>query len=289
MSIKKYEILLKTADLGSFTKASEMLGYTQSAISHIITSLEDELGVKLLLRDRFGVRLTEEGKQLLPAIRSVCQENQEVKRQVAQLHGLEVGLVRIGTFLSVSIHLLPALLRGFLEEHPHIHFELLQGSYEDIERWISEGRIDLGFLRLPTGASLETQQLLEERFFAVFPPGDAPEEARFPVEKLRESPYIMRPDSLDAEMRGLIRKTSGTPRITYSAKDDYSVIAMVAQGLGMSVLPELLLKSSPYPVEKRELDPPATRKIGIACRQVQSLSPAARQVWQYIKQHTAAL
>ena len=80
--------------------------------------------MKLLLRDRFGVRLTQEGQQLLPAIRTVCQENQEVKRQVAQLHGLEVGQVRIGTFLSVSVHILPALLHGFLEQHPHITFEL---------------------------------------------------------------------------------------------------------------------------------------------------------------------
>ena len=286
MSIKKYEILLQTADLGSFTKASEMLGYTQSAISHIITSLEDELGVKLLLRDRFGVRLTQEGQQLLPAIRAVCQENQEVKRQVAQLHGLEVGQVRIGTFLSVSVHILPALLHGFLEQHPHITFELLQGSYEDIERWIGEGRIDLGFLRLPAAASLETVQLLEERILAVFPPETAPAQGSFPMEQLRETAYIMRPDSLDGELRDLVRKATGTPRITYSAKDDYSVIAMVAQGLGMSVLPELLLKSSPYPVETRELAPPATRRIGIACRQVQRLSPAARQVWQYIKQNT---
>lgn len=81
MSIKKYEILMKTADLGSFTKASEVLGYTQSAISHIITGLEDELGLKLLVRDRFGVRLTAEGEALLPAIRAVCQQNQEVTRQ----------------------------------------------------------------------------------------------------------------------------------------------------------------------------------------------------------------
>lgn len=69
MSIKKYEVLLQTADLGSFTKASEVLGYTQSAISHIVTGLEDELGLKLLTRDRFGVRLTPEGEALLPAIR----------------------------------------------------------------------------------------------------------------------------------------------------------------------------------------------------------------------------
>mgnify|MGYP002555528634 CR=1 FL=1 len=111
MSIKKYEVLLQTADLGSFTKASEVLGYTQSAISHIITGLEDELGLKLLARDRFGVRLTAEGEALLPAIRAVCQQNQELLRQAAQFHGLEVGQVRIGTWLSVSVHLLPGCSR----------------------------------------------------------------------------------------------------------------------------------------------------------------------------------
>ena len=117
MSIKKYEVLLQTADLGSFTKASEVLGYTQSAISHIITGLEDELGLKLLARDRFGVRLTAEGEALLPAIRAVCQQNQELLRQAAQFHGLEVGQVRIGTWLSVSVHLLPRLLQTFSQRY----------------------------------------------------------------------------------------------------------------------------------------------------------------------------
>lgn len=174
MSIKKYEVLLQTADLGSFTKASEVLGYTQSAISHIITGLEDELGLKLLARDRFGVRLTAEGEALLPAIRAVCQQNQELLRQAAQFHGLEVGQVRIGTWLSVSVHLLPRLLQTFSQRHPDITFELLQGSYEDIERWLSEGRIDLGFLRLPASGHFETTLLLEERILAIFPPNQAP-------------------------------------------------------------------------------------------------------------------
>lgn len=176
MSIKKYEVLLQTADLGSFTKASEVLGYTQSAISHIVTGLEDELGLKLLTRDRFGVRLTPEGEALLPAIRAVCQQNQEVTRQAAQFHGLEIGQVRIGTFLSVSVHILPDLLHTFSQRHPNITFELLQGSYEDIERWLSEGRIDLGFLRLPTNSHFECTLLLEERILAIFPEDQAPEE-----------------------------------------------------------------------------------------------------------------
>ena len=237
MSIKKYEVLLQTADLGSFTKASEVLGYTQSAISHIITGLEDELGLKLLSRDRFGVRLTAEGEALLPAIRTVCQENQEVLRQAARFHGLEVGRVRIGTFLSVSVHLLPHLLQTFSQRHPDITFELLQGSYEDIERWLSEGRIDLGFLRLPANSHFEATLLLEERILAIFPPEQAPESPRVTVEQLKQAPYILRLDSLDSDTREFFRKTQRTPRITYSAKDDYAVMAMVEQGLGISILP----------------------------------------------------
>lgn len=283
MSTKKYEIFLKTADLGSFTRASEVLGYTQSAISHTITSLEDEMGVKLLLRDRFGVRLTEEGEHLLPAIRAVCDKNAEVHRQVALLHGLEVGTVRIGTFLSVSVHLLPDLLHGFSEQYPNITFELLQGSYEDIEHWLGEGRIDLGFLRLPVGKNLESLLLLEERILAIFPRGNAPAGRRFPVDRIREEPYILRPDSLDTEMREIFRKVPCEPRITYSAKDDYAVMAMVERGLGMSILPELLLKRTPYKLTKLELDPPATRQIGMVCKSTQGLPPAARQFWKYVK------
>lgn len=211
MSIKKYEVLLQTADLGSFTKASEVLGYTQSAISHIITGLEDELGLKLLSRDRFGVRLTAEGEALLPAIRTVCQENQEVLRQAARFHGLEVGRVRIGTFLSVSVHLLPHLLQTFSQRHPDITFELLQGSYEDIERWLSEGRIDLGFLRLPANSHFEATLLLEERILAIFPPEQAPESPRVTVEQLKQAPYILRLDSLDSDTREFFRKTQRTP------------------------------------------------------------------------------
>lgn len=135
MSIKKYEVLLQTADLGSFTKASEVLGYTQSAISHIVTGLEDELGLKLLTRDRFGVRLTPEGEALLPAIRAVCQQNQEVTRQAAQFHGLEIGQVRIGTFLSVSVHILPDLLHTFPSGIPTLRLSFFRA----VTRILSDG------------------------------------------------------------------------------------------------------------------------------------------------------
>lgn len=277
MSIKKYETLLATVDLGSLTRASEVLGYTQSAISHMLTGLEEELGLKLLIRDRSGVRLTEEGKRLLPAIRQVCQDNQEVFRQVSEFHGLEVGVIRIGTFLSISMHVLPELIADFSEKHPNIEFELLQGNYHDIERWVSEGRVDCGFARLPlTLQNLNSSIILEEKILAVFPEKQVLEEGPFPVERLKEEAFILRPDALELEMRDILKKASCQPKITYSAKDDYAVMAMVERGLGMSILPELLLKGGDRRLQQRELDPPATRKICIAYKELQALSPAAR-------------
>ena len=126
--------------------------------------------------------------------------------------------------------------------------------------------------------------MLEERILAIFPEDQAPEEGPFPVEALKQAPYLPRPDSLDNETREIFRKTLCNPRITYSAKDDYAVMAMVERGLGISILPELLLKRTPYRLAKRELSPPATRQIGVACKNPQALPPAARQFLHHIKQ-----
>ncbi|MDF2838466.1 MAG: cmpR [Evtepia sp.] len=287
VSIKKYEIFLKTVDLGSLTKASQILGYTQSAISHIIAGLEDELGIKLLIRGRTGVRLTEEGHHLMAAIRTICQDNQELLRQASELHGLETGTIRIGTILSVSIHLLPKMIRTFSEQHPNIDFELLQGNYDDMEQWISEGRIDCGFLRLPTNEAFDTTLIVREKFLAIFPVDREIEGDRFRFDDVKAEPYILRPDTLDGDLGKVLKKAAYRPKITYSAKDDYAVMALVEQGLGMSILPELLMKGTTYQLKKMELDPPLFREICLAYKNAQTLSPAAKQFISYVKNNFA--
>lgn len=284
MSIKKYETLLKTVDLGSLTKASEELGYTQSAISHIISGVEDEMGLKLLIRDRSGVRLTEEGRRLIPAIRMVCKANDEVFHQVAEIHGLEIGTIRIGTFLSVSAHVLPDMMVQFLEKHPHIKFELLQGSHTEIERWIAEERIDCGFLWLPIGQQLECISIMSEKMIAVFPETSRIENKRFSINHLKEETVILCTDSLVGEGDEVLANCALEPKITYSAKDEFAVMAMVERGLGMSILPELLLRRTQYKLVKRELDPPVQREICLAFKEMQGLHPAARQFIQFVRE-----
>lgn len=167
MNIQKYMAFVKTAEYGSFTKASEILQYSQSGISRMIHDLEEEWNVVLLERGRAGVRLTSDGVRLLERAKSICTEYEKLRLEVEELNGLESGLIRIGTFSSVATHWLPEIIEGFQKKYPNIEYEFLIGDYTEIENWIAIGRIDCGFLRLPTCPEYETIFIKEDPFRAV--------------------------------------------------------------------------------------------------------------------------
>lgn len=150
MNIQKYMAFVKTVEYGSFTKAAEILNYSQSGISRMINDLEKEWKVVLLERGKSGVKLTSDGMKLLPYAKNVCMEYEKLQMEVDELNGLQSGLIRIGTFSSVATHWLPNIIKEFQKTYPGIDYELLLGDYTEIEEWISEGRVDCGFLRLPT-------------------------------------------------------------------------------------------------------------------------------------------
>ena len=142
MNIQKYMAFAKTVEYGSFTKAAEVLHYSQSGISRMINDLEKEWRVSLLERGRAGVRLTSDGLKLLLLAQNVCNEYQKLQVQVDELNGLQSGLIRIGTFSSVATHWLPNIIQEFEKDYPNIDYELLLGDYTEIENWISKGRVD---------------------------------------------------------------------------------------------------------------------------------------------------
>lgn len=171
MSLIKYEVFLKVVELGSLTKAAEALGFTQSGISHTISSLEQEFGFPLLVRSRSGVKLTVNGEQVLQPIREILNWNEQLKQQVTDIHGLETGTITIGTFTSVSVHWLPDIIKQFREEYPYIEFKLMEGGYLEIEQWIEAGVVDCGFLSLPTRERFEVIPLKQDRMLAILPLG----------------------------------------------------------------------------------------------------------------------
>ena len=163
MNLLKYMAFLKTVEYGSFTRAAEVLKYSQSGISRMIHDLESEWKVSLLERSRASVRLTSAGVALLPYAKSLCIEYQNLQDQVDALHELRSGVIRIGTFSSVATHWLPGMIQHFQQDYPNIDYELLLGDYGEIETWLQEGRVDCGFLRLPVHGDFTVQFLEKDK------------------------------------------------------------------------------------------------------------------------------
>ncbi len=284
MNLQKYLSFVKTVEYGSFTKAAEILNYTQSGISRMIADLEKEWGITLLERSKYGVKPTSDGMKLLPYAQNLCADFDKLKMQVDELNGLQSGLIRIGTFSSVATHWLPNIIKEFQKDYPNIDYELLLGDYTEIEEWIHTGRVDCGFLRLPTHPEFETVFLEEDRLMAIIPENHPLKDSdKFPVTALCEEPFMLLEKGAKAEISEIFERNNLTPNVKFTTWDDYAVMSMVESGLGIAILPELILKRVPYKIISKELDVPAHRNIGLALRNKKTASLAVKRFTEYLK------
>ncbi len=284
MSITKYLAFVKTVEHGSFTKAAEMLNYSQSGISRMINDLETDWGLMLLERGKAGVRLTSDGIRILPFVKNVCEDYEKLQMQVDELNGLQSGLIRIGTFSSVATHWLPHIIKRFQSDYPNIEYELLLGDYSEIEAWIAEGRVDCGFVHLPTKSKFETIQLKKDQLLAVIPPNHRLSGCDiFSITSFDGEPFIMLEKGGSYEITEIFNEYNVKPDIRFTTWDDYAVMAMVETGLGIAILPELILKRIPYNIILKPIDVPAYRNIGLAYRNGRSLPLAVKRFVEYCK------
>ena len=286
--LQRYEAFIKAAELGSFTRAAEALSYTQSGVSRMIGELERDWGVRLLARNRAGVRLTSEGERLIEQVRRVCAEQRRLEALAGELNGLQTGLIRIGTLSSMATHWLPGIVRAFQRDYPNIDDELLIGDYLEIEQWVLQGRVDCGFLRLPAHARLDTTFLSRDRMMAVLPRGHALAAFdRVSLAQLAEEPFLLLEKGGNAEIARMFRAQGLAPDVRFTTWDDYAIMSMAENGLGVSILPELILRRCPYRIELRELDPPAWRDIGVAVRSRDELPLAVERFLGYVAEGIA--
>lgn len=284
MNLQKYLSFVKTVECGSFTKAAELLNYSQSSISRMISDLETEWQVTLLERGVGGVKLTSDGTKLLPYAKSVVVEFEKLQMQVDEINGLQSGLIRIGTFSSVATHWLPNIIKEFQKDYPNIDYELLLGDYTEIEEWIADGRVDCGFLRLPTRPDFETIFLEQDQLMVILPANHRLADCeRFPVSALCDDPFMLLEKGAKAEISEIFERRGLTAKVHFTTWDDYAIMSMVESGLGISILPQLILKRIPYRIVAKELDVPAYRKIGLALREKRTASLAVTRFLEYLK------
>lgn len=266
MSLQKYKALLKTIELGSISAAAEQMGYTQPAVSRMIADLEREWDIELLRRSRGGLEISSACQDILPLIKAVVADCAELDFAIGAFHRVHKGLVRVGTFTSVADQWMPALLKSFQETYPQIEFDLINlENYVEIEDWIRHGKLDCGFVSMPTATDLQTEFLMRDELVAVLPVdhplADTP---YFPIEKLEGSPFIKCRERMDYEVSRFLDRTKWQPSTQYEVSNDHTILAMVESGLGISISHSLYMNSNRYRVVWKQFDERQYRDIGIA-------------------------
>ena len=279
----KYLAFIKTVEQGSFTRAARELDYAQSSISKMVADLESEWGMTLLERSKSGGCLTSAGEQVMPFLRTVLNDHQELVGQIDRMNGIETGEVRIGTFASVAINWLPNIFAVLQKDYPGIEYEMLLGDYDEVEHWIDEGRVDCGFLRLPTLPKFDTLLLKQDEYKAVLPMGHplAAKET-VAVEELDGLPFLLLEHGGKTEVSDLLERTHVQPDVRFTTWEDLAIMAMVEKGLGVSILPDLILQRIPYRIEVRPLQQPYYRPIVLAMKQQAHLTPAVQKFIEYL-------
>jgi DNA-binding transcriptional LysR family regulator len=288
--IKKYIALQKVVECRNMSKAAEALGYSQSAMSQMISSLEDELSIKLLNRSKYGTELTGEGKELYPFIEETIYRYRASVEKAAEIRGLENGIIRMGTLASISANWLPPLIHEFENRYPGIEFVIHQGDYTSIQDWIRTGAIDFGFVSPDAVNGMELTVLNQGEFKAILPenhPLDS--SASVSLSELAKEPFILLEEGHFYEPLEAFRQAGVMPNIKYTIHDDYAIMAMVEEGLGVSILADLILRRTNYKIKALPLDPPIFRTMAIGYLKKEALPAASRRFIELLESRAATL
>ena len=284
--MNRYIALQKIVELSSFTKAAEVLGYTQPAMSQMISSLEKELSIKLLYRSRYGIHLTLEGERLFPSIQRAVAGYQSMLEIAKEIKGLDSGTIRIGTISSISCHWLPGLIKQFQEIYPNVQFVLHQGDYTTIPEWVRTGEADFGFVNPDAIPSVKTKFIKTGELRAVLPLNHPlAKKAYITLDDLVKEPFLLLEEGALSEPLEAFKQAGLEPSVRLCVHDDYSILSMIELGLGVSILPELVLRKTNYQVAILPLKPVLTRKIGLIMKNKNALPIASKYFIEFLFAH----
>lgn len=265
MDSKKLEILMTAADLGSFTKASEVVGYTQSGLTHMMDALEREIGFPLLQRNHSGIQLTREGALLMPAIREFLQANANLENQIQMIAQQKTQVIRVAAYASIAMHWMPEILYRFRRLCPEVQVDLrmVDHALEPFEL-LEKGQTDLIFASRQHYSFCDWTPLYHEKMYAILPK-NYPINGRnsFPLEEFSGQEFIMPYGRFDIDVKAALDPLGVMPNIKTSRVDDETVIRMVGQGLGVSMMTELMIRGRTDDVLCVPVKPTAIRELGM--------------------------
>lgn len=282
MDLEKWKVIQMVLETGSLTKAGEQIGFSQSGISHLIKSIERDLGFTILVRNKYGVKLTSDGNQLFPLVQKMIQLDEQFNQVVSSIHGLDIGTIRIGTYHSISTQWLPKIIYNFQLDYPNISIKLLEGGMDKLEMLLKENYIDLAFLSSKERQLYDWLPLKEDQLLAVMS-YDHPlaQKEYITPSDLEENEFIMISQGFDYDINLYLKRNNIIPKAKYSTMNSFSVIKMVGINLGISIIPELFLKSHSDNIVTKPLSPCGKRMLGISLKSYSDISIAAKKFIEY--------
>ena len=274
MTEAQLKILLAVADTGGFSLASERLAMSQPGVSRAVASLEEELGVQLLTRRRGAVSLTNVGFHIAQHARGVLAHSEAIRQEAGQVAGNYAGHLRIGSLPGLSAELVSPILARFHERHPGAEVELLEGPDEEILHWIRNRSVDVGVVaRAPE--DLDITQLEDTALLAVVPASHAAAQSKaVTISALESDQFVVAHNGFERLVNELFTANGRSRRVEFEVTETSSAVAIVAAGLGVTIVPDLLLGELPPTAAARPLDPPVSLPLGLATRAGNDVPPA---------------
>lgn len=278
MDTLKIKAFLLAEKYKSLSKAAEEFSYTPSAFSHIMDSLEAELGVKLLKRTHQGVELTKNGQKMKEKFEKLLEAEKAVYDTAAVIRKERENTLRIGTYPSVAIHLLPELLNGFKQRYPLVKTSILID--DQLSDWLKNDIADVVFSDIGQAQGTSWYPLMEDPYVAVV------------SEKLFSNRKVVRREELYEYIfiqtnEGKLKEYFDYDRfpdvVSLTSSEDASVISLVRENIGVAVLPELSMRKHPKDIRMVRLAPKTARMLGLSCTANQH-SQAADLFIQYVNE-----
>lgn len=275
MTLQQLEVFVQVVKTGSFTKAGQILSLTQSAVSHIISALETELGFTLLYRNRAGISITNEGQKIYQHALDILNKVELIKQEAASIAGAESGILNIGCTPSVSAKKLPDLIVHFQNKYPRIELKIFEGNYFEIETWVTTGVVDVGFSVHPPG-NLDFIPLWNDELVVIVHqnhPFYSRESVR--IEEIQSQPFIMPKSGCDMLLKQIFKENDVRPDIKFEIEHTHTILSMVDRRIGISIVPEMAVDLAPSQISMVKLLPNSPRTIGILVKSQKAASPAA--------------
>ncbi|AZF39277.1 MULTISPECIES: LysR family transcriptional regulator [unclassified Pseudomonas] len=294
MNLKQLEAFKAIMSTGSTIGAATRMGLSQSAVSRLLSQLEEHLGFVLFLRKKGRLMATPEAEELLAEVAGLVDGMQRIQRLADEMRAgrLRKSLLKVGVPTSMAQGLLPRIVTEFLKGHDDIVVELLTGSYDMIERAVLDRSADLGFVRLPTEIpDFDVEPVLQTEGVCVMP-AEHPltRHACIEVQHLRNVPLVMlgRQRALRAELNQVFRAANLTPQVRVEVHSVGAACSFVAEGLGVSIVNGLLASHFLHlPIVTRPFRPALPYAFGLAFRANEPRSQLVNAFAEHLKQRLA--